>query len=154
MKISQKKSNFQEQRCYERKKEKTVRVIKTWCVSVRLSLSPCPSRLHTHMHFHFQTHTSLLHPLVVWPRLFAQSQKRSFNTAKDAAPGTLPPSFQIQYFTLLAGILVHVVKLHGWGWGRGYVATHHTLALQSSTVGHLTVTTRSCLLEKLHEGRL
>lgn len=32
------------------------------------------------------------------------------------------------------------------------MATHHTLALQSSTVGHLTVTTRSCLLEKLHEG--
>lgn len=32
------------------------------------------------------------------------------------------------------------------------MATHHTLALQSSTVGRLTVTTRSCLLEKLHEG--
>lgn len=33
------------------------------------------------------------------------------------------------------------------------MATHHTLALQSSTVGHLTVTTRSCLLVTLHEGR-
>lgn len=34
------------------------------------------------------------------------------------------------------------------------MATHHTLALRGSTVGRLAVTTRLCLQEKLHEGRL
>lgn len=74
------------------KEKKTVWVIKTWCVSVKLSFPP--ARLcYTHIcNFHFQTHTSILHLSVVWPRLFAQSQKNYRLTQLKMPPETLPPA--------------------------------------------------------------
>lgn len=63
---------------------------------------------------------------------------------------TLPPFLQIQYFTLLVGILGHLLKLQGRGgdiW-----AAHHTTQ-QSSAAGHLTVAARLCLLKKTQKRK-
>lgn len=132
-------------------KEKTVWVIKAWCVSLRLSLNPTPL-YYTHICTSIYKLTPPFSIFQLCNLGFLPRAKGYRLTQLKMCPSK--PSLQIQYFTLLAGILVYLVKLRGGGWGGRFVATHHTLALQSSTVGHLTVTTRSCLLEKLHEGRI
>lgn len=73
---------------------------KTRHAPVRLSLTCCPhTHSHTHSLPHAHTHT------LGW----FYDQQLSFNT--PVTPSLLPPN--LQYFTLLAGILVHVVTLQG-----------------------------------------
>lgn len=79
-------------------------------------MSSCPfplpvSATHTHMqlpfpnsHLHSPSFSCVTSALCPEPKNYRLTQLKM-------PPETLPPSLQIQYFTLLAGILVHLVKL-------------------------------------------
>lgn len=104
--MEKKKRTFQKERWYER-------VIKIWCVSVRLSLTPCSSLLHTYALPFPNSHL----PFSIFQLcdLSSSPKAKSYRLTqlKMCPKPSLSPSLQIQYFTLLAGILVHLVKLRG-----------------------------------------
>lgn len=141
------------ERCYGRRKNKnTIRVIKTWCVSVSLSI-PLSSYTHTNSiskpapQFPTPPSSCLTHP-----HPLPDAEKLSFNTAKDAPhhPPALPLNPMLHIARWDTGTSIQTTKeaVGGGVW----VASHHQFGLSRVQLWVIWLLLLDCVLRNTYLG--